>query len=134
MLSFGTLLVGLAYLGFAAAPTIELACSAAVVGGIGNGVQWPSLISAVQQLTPAGLHGRLMSAVGSLNALCPALGFMLGGSIAAVGSPRIAMLVAGAVASLATLAFMRLPMRGLRPASEPAAAISGEPELASAGQ
>ncbi len=134
MLSFGTLLVGLAYLGFAGAPTIELACSAAVVGGIGNGIQWPSLISAVQQLTPAGLHGRLMSAVGSLNALCPALGFILGGSIAAVSSPRVAMLVAGAVASLATLAFMRLPMHGLRSTSEPTVAIAGEPELASAGQ
>jgi MFS family permease len=134
MLTFGTLLVGLAYLGFAAAPTIELACAAAVIGGIGNGIQWPSLISAVQQLTPAGLHGRLMSAVGSLNALCPALGFILGGSIAAVSSPRVAMLVAGAVASLATFAFMRLPIRGLQSASEPTVAIAGEPELASAGQ
>lgn len=134
MLTFGTLLVGLAYLGFAAAPTIALACAAAVVGGIGNGIQWPSLISAVQQLTPAGLHGRLMSAVGSLNALCPALGFILGGTIAALSSPRVAMLVAGAVATLATFAFMRLPIRGLQSSGEAATSLATEPELAASRQ
>jgi MFS family permease len=131
MLTGGTLLVGLAYLGFAAAPTLAIACSAAVIGGIGNGIQWPSLISAVQQLTPAALHGRLMSAVGSLNALCPAIGFILGGSIAALSSPRVAMVVAGAVASLATIAFLRLPMRGLRSTREDKTAVANEPSLVS---
>ena len=131
MLTGGTLLVGVAYLGFAAAPTLAIACGAAVVGGIGNGIQWPSLISAVQQLTPAALHGRLMSAVGSLNALCPAIGFILGGSIAALSSPRVAMAVAGAVASLATIAFLRLPMRGLRSTREDQTAVANEPSLVS---
>ncbi|MGH2834753.1 MAG: MFS transporter [Solirubrobacteraceae bacterium] len=129
MLTGGTLLVGLAYLGFAAAPTIGLACAAAVIGGIGNGIQWPSLISAVQQLAPGALHGRLMSAVGSLNALCPAIGFVLGGSIAALASPRAAMAVAGGVTSLTTIAFMRLPIRGLQSSANPAEAIASEPDL-----
>jgi len=131
MLTGGTLLVGIAYLGFAVAPAIAVACAAAVVGGIGNGVQWPSLISAVQQLTPAALHGRLMSAVGSLNALCPAIGFALGGSIAALASPRAAMAVAGGVATLATFAFLRLPIRGLQSGSDPSAVIAEEPDLVS---
>ncbi len=129
MLTGGTLLVGLAYLGFAAAPTLTVACASAVVGGVGNGVQWPSLISAVQQLTPAALHGRLMSAVGSLNALCPAIGFILGGSIAALSSPRVAMVVAGAIATLATLAFMRLPLRGLQSTNGGQTAVAAEPSL-----
>jgi MFS family permease len=129
MLTGGTLLVGLAYLGFAAAPSIVVACLAAVVGGVGNGIQWPSLISAVQQLTPGALHGRLMSAVGSLNALCPAIGFALGGSIAALASPRVAMVVAGGVATLATFAFVRLPIRGLHSGGEPIEAIAAEAEL-----
>lgn len=110
MLTGGTLLVGVAYLGFAAAPTLAIACGSAVVGGIGNGIQWPSLISAVQKLTPAALHGRLMSAAGSLNALCPAIGFALGGTIAALSSPRGAMFAAGTVATLATFAFTRLSL------------------------
>jgi MFS family permease len=134
MLTGGTLLVGLAYLGFAAAPTLALACGAAVIGGVGNGIQWPSLLSAVQQLTPAALHGRLMSAVGSLNALCPAIGFALGGTIAALSSPRGAMVVAGAVATVATLAFMRLPLRGLQSADDGQVAVTAEPSLATPTQ
>lgn len=117
LLAGGTLLVGIAYLGFAAAPTFALATIAALIGGIGNGLQWPSLISAVQQLTPAALHGRLMSAVGSLNALCPAIGFMLGGAIVALASTRLALTLAGVVATLATLAFIRLPLGGLSSSS-----------------
>jgi predicted MFS family arabinose efflux permease len=134
MLTGGTLLVGIAYLGFAAAPVLAVACAAAVVGGIGNGIQWPSLISAVQQLTPASLHGRLMSAVGSLNALCPAIGFILGGSVAALTSPRIAMVVPGVVATLATFAFLRLPIGGLRSGSEAHVGVAREPELVTTRQ
>lgn len=133
MLTGGTLLVGLAYLGFAVAPTLAIACGAAVVGGIGNGIQWPSLISAVQQLTPSSLHGRLMSAVGSLNALCPAIGFAVGGTIAAVSTPRVAMACAGATATLATFAFLRLPIRGLLSTGEDQRAVANEPSLVTSG-
>ena len=51
IISAGTLAVGLAYLGFSAAPSLASACAAAVLGGIGNGVQWAPLVSAVQRLT-----------------------------------------------------------------------------------
>lgn len=122
MLSVGTLCVGLAYLGWAAAPTLAIACLAALIGGVGNGIQWPSLVSAVQRLTPPEMQGRLMSAIGSMTALCPAIGFALGGVLAAATSTRIAMLCAGAVATLATAAFLRLwlngPLREVGPADE----------------
>jgi MFS family permease len=135
MLTGGTLLVGLGYLGFAVAPTLAVACGVAVVGGIGNGIQWPSFISAIQQLTPSSLQGRLMSAVGSLNALCPAIGFILGGAIVAVSSPRVAMAVAGAVATLATLAFVRLPIHGLRSSGiEDESGLAAERGLATTAQ
>lgn len=129
MLTGGTLLVGLAYLGFAIAPALAIACAAAVVGGVGNGIQWPSLISAVQQLTPTALQGRLMSVVGSLNALCPAIGFALGGSITALFSPRAAMLAAGIVATCATVAFLRLPLDRLRATGQNQSTTTTEPEL-----
>lgn len=112
MLSGGTLLVGLAYLGWAAAPNLWIACVAALVGGMGNGVQWPSLISSVQQLTPMDLQGRLLSAVNSINAISPALGFTLGGTVAALSSPRIAMTAAGSAACAVTIVFLRLSLRG----------------------
>lgn len=129
MLTAGTLLVGLGYLGFAAAPTLALACVAALFGGVGNGVQWPALISAVQRATPERMHARLMSAVGSMNALCPTIGFALGGVLAAAASTRVAMLVAGAVATIATLAFARLAMRGLPLPEQPDAAPESAPAL-----
>jgi MFS family permease len=113
LLTAGTFAVGLAYVGFAAAPTLLLACLAAVLGGVGNGVQWPSLISIVQRLTPPALHGRLMSTVESMGALFPAIGFALGGAIAALSSPREALLIAGIGAIGSTGVFLRLSWRGL---------------------
>ena len=53
LLFFSTLAVGAGYLGLAAAPTLAVACAVSVVGGAGNGVQWVSVISAVQELTVA---------------------------------------------------------------------------------
>jgi MFS family permease len=129
LLAGGTLLVGIAYLGFAAAPTFAVAAVAALVGGTGNGLQWPSLLSAVQLLTPSALHGRLMSAVGSLNALCPAIGFMLGGAVVALGSTRLALTLAGIVATLATLAFVRLPLRSLHSSARVEPTGVADPDL-----
>jgi Transmembrane secretion effector len=113
LLSAGTLAVGLAYVGFAAAPTLALACVAALCGGVGNGIQWASLISAVQRLTPRHLHGRLMGAIESLGSLCPAIGLTLGGTLVALSSPRTAFLIAGIGAIATTLVFLRLLLGGL---------------------
>lgn len=110
MLMLGTLLVGLAYIGFAAAPSVAVACVVAVVGGVGNGIQWPALISAVQALSPSRLRGRMMSAVGSLGALFPNFGYPLGGAITALASTRVAMLFAGVLATAATVAFARVAL------------------------
>ncbi len=112
MLSVGTLAVGIAYVGFAAASSLTLALAAAVVGGIGNGIQWAPLISAVQRLTPQPLQGRMMGAVESIGALCPAIGLMLGGGLVALSSPRLAFLVVGIGACLTTIAFARVPLDG----------------------
>jgi predicted MFS family arabinose efflux permease len=119
MLIAGTLAVGLAYVGFAVAPSLLLACVAGFVGGAGNGVQWASLLSAVQQLTPPSLHGRMMGAVEAINALCPGLGLLLGGALVAIGSPRSAFLIVGVGAAAMTVAFVRLAgTAGLEPAAD----------------
>lgn len=120
MLGIGALAIGIAYLGFAAAPSLAPACVAAFVGGIGNGLQWPSLISLVQRMTPPRLHGRLMGAVESLGSLCLAFGLMLGGALTALSSPRTAFYVVGAGAVASTAAFLRLSRRGLQAAVESA--------------
>ncbi len=115
MLVAGTFAVGLAYLGFAAAPSLGVACAAAVLGGIGNGVQWAPLVSALQRLTPPNLQGRVMGALESIGALCPAIGLSLGGALVALDSPRFAFLIVGAGAVISTIGFMRISLDSRAP-------------------
>ncbi|HEX5712380.1 MAG TPA: MFS transporter [Solirubrobacterales bacterium] len=95
LLFFSTLAVGAGYLGLAVAPTLALACAASVLGGAGNGVQWVSTISAVQEMTAAGMQARVMSVLESIGAAMPGVGFIIGGVVAASASPRTAFLIAG---------------------------------------
>jgi Major Facilitator Superfamily len=113
LLTAGTLAMGFAYIGFSAAGSLGVACVAAVLGGVGNGVEWASVISLVQRLTPTALHGRLMSAVESIGALSLALGLSLGGALVALSSPRGAFLAVGIGATAMTLVFLRLVLSGL---------------------
>jgi len=95
LLLFSTLAVGAGYLGLAAAPTLAFACAASALGGAGNGVQWVSAISAVQEVTAPEMQARVMSVLESIGAAMPGIGFAIGGAIAAVVSPRATFLVAG---------------------------------------
>jgi MFS family permease len=113
MLTCGTLAMGLAYIAFSVAGSLEIACVAAVIGGVGNGVEWASVISLVQRLTPPILHGRLMSAVESIGAFSLALGLSLGGALVALSTPRTAFLVVGIGAVMMTLPFLRLALHGV---------------------
>jgi hypothetical protein len=115
LLSVGTLAIGLAYVGFAASPSLVLACIAALIGGIGNGVELPSLTSIVQRLTPTHLQGRMMGAVESLTALSLAIGLPLGGALVALSSPRIAFLVVGLGVLAAAVALFSLSRRRPEP-------------------
>lgn len=110
LLLFSTLAVGAGYLGLAAAPTLAVACLASVVGGAGNGVQWVTAISAVQELTAESMQARVMSVLESIGAAMPGIGFALGGLIAAVLSPRMTFLVAGA--GVLTIVVVMAPLLG----------------------
>lgn len=95
LLFFSTVAVGAGYLGLAAAPTLAVACAVSIVGGAGNGVQWVSVISAVQELTAQGMQARVMSVLESTGAAMPGVGYLFGGLIATAASPRATFLVAG---------------------------------------
>jgi MFS family permease len=95
LLFFSTLTVAAGYLGLAAAPSLALACAASVLGGTGNGVQWVSAVSAVQELSRQSMQARVVSVLESLAAAMPGVGFVLGGLVASVAEPRATFLVAG---------------------------------------
>jgi MFS family permease len=95
LLFFSTLAVGAGYLGMAAAPTLAAACAASVIGGTGNGVQWVSAISAVQELTELKMQARIMSVLWSIGTAMPGVGYALGAVIAIALDPRAAFLAAG---------------------------------------
>jgi predicted MFS family arabinose efflux permease len=95
LLLVSTLAIGAAYLGTAVSPNLVVACAASVVGGIGNGVQWIALVTAVQELTRATFQARVLAMLEALHSAMPGVGFLLGGSIAAIFEPRASYAVAG---------------------------------------
>ncbi len=132
LLSAGALAIGAAYLGLAAAPSLALACVAGLLGGVGNGMQWPSMISGVQALTPPDLHGRLMGAAESLGSVCVGLGLPLGGALVALSSPRTAFVVVGVGAIAATAGLLRVHTAGRSEAAiEHSVETSAEPVMMS---
>jgi predicted MFS family arabinose efflux permease len=96
MILISSAAVGVAYLGMSQAGTLAVACAFSVVGGAGNGVQWVAVMTQLQEATPAEFQSRMSGLLESLGAAMPGVGFLLGGSIVALGSPRTAFAVAGA--------------------------------------
>ena len=95
LIAGSTAVVGVAYCGMAAAPSIVPACLCAVLGGSGNGVQYVSVVTALQERTPTILQARVSGLLESISAAMPGVGFVLGGVLTEVASPRLAFAVAG---------------------------------------
>jgi len=105
LLFFSTLAIGAGYLGMAGAQTLAVACVASAVGGIGNGVQWVAVISAVQELTGPTMQARVISVLESIGSATPGIGYALGGLIATGYDPRATFVVAGVgVVAIAAIA------------------------------
>ena len=107
----GTAAIGLAYLGTAFAPTLLVACVASAVGGAGNGVQWVAVVTAIQEFTAKAYQARVIGLLESLASGLSGIGFLLGGAIAALASPRASFAVAG-VGVIAVLAVAVAVLRG----------------------
>lgn len=95
LLLFSTVAVGASYVAMSAAGSLAIACLAASLGGAGNGVQWVSLISAIQSATADRYQARVLGLLESLGSATPGLGFVLGGVIAYAVQPRATFLLAG---------------------------------------
>ena len=113
LLVAGTLAIGVSYTATAAAPTLAFACAAAAIGGLGNGVQWVAVITAIQGLTEPVFQARVIALLESLASGLSGIGFLLGGVIAAIVSPRASFAVAG-VGVLVVLVVAVAVLRGAR--------------------
>ena len=130
VLAVGTLAIGAAYLGLALAPTLAVACAISVVGGLGNGVQWISVVHAVQELTPSDMQARVLGLLEAIGAALPVAGFFFGGALTEAASPRTAYTAAG-VGILGVLALAVLRLRHAQwPRSEGLAVAPEEPAAA----
>ena len=110
LILISTAAIGIAYLGMAGAQTLLAACLLSVLGGTGNGIQWVSVVTALQEATPAEYQARIVGLLESLLAAMPGVGYVLGGALTVLGSPRTAYAVAGTgtlVLVLAAVATLR---------------------------
>ena len=107
--------------------TLAIGCAYLVVGGLGNGVQWVSVLNAVQELTADQFQARVVGLLEATGAAMPGIGFLVGGAIAAAIDPRAAFVVAGA-GVLAVLVGAAISLRGIR-WTDPAAPEAPEPVL-----
>jgi MFS family permease len=110
-----TALIGAAYLGLATAETLLVACLVSVVGGAGNGVQWIAVVTALQEATPTDYQARIVGLLESIAAAMPGVGYLVGGALVAIGSPRTAYGFAGAGVLVLVLAAVALRTRLVPP-------------------
>jgi hypothetical protein len=88
--------VGAAYAGMAAVDVLAAACALSVLGGLGNGVQWVSVVTALQEGTPEDLQARVVGLLESIAALAPGVGLLAGGALTSLASPPVTFAAAGA--------------------------------------
>jgi predicted MFS family arabinose efflux permease len=113
LILLSTAAIGLAYLGMAGAESLFVACLLSVLGGTGNGIQWVSVMTALQEATPSDYQARVVGLLESALAAMPGVGYLIGGVLTAVGSPRTAYAVAGTGTLLLVLAAM-VALRSMR--------------------
>ncbi|HEX3801262.1 MAG TPA: MFS transporter [Solirubrobacteraceae bacterium] len=141
VVAMGTLLCALGYGGLAVSPTLAVACGCSAVGGLGNGAGWIAAVTAVQERIPINTQSAVMAVLEGLNQVMPAIGFAVGGAIAAVASPRYAYGVAavGVAAVVLFAAFrpidhVQLGQVDTQDAEESVEAVDFQGDLASDAQ
>ena len=71
LILLSTAAIGLAYVGMAGAQSLLVACLLSVLGGTGNGIQWVSVMTALQEATPNDYQARMVGLLESSLAAMP---------------------------------------------------------------
>jgi hypothetical protein len=110
--------LGIGFVVMAIAPTLAVAIVGAAFAGIGNGVEAVAARTALQEATQQRWMALMMSLNESMFQSVPGAGILLGGALAALGSPRTALAVAG-VGSLAVTTAAWFGLIGLNMTAQP---------------
>ena len=105
-----TAAIAVGYGAMAVAPSLFLACMAGIVGGAGNGVQWVAVMTALQESVAEDFQARISGMLESIAAAAPGIGYLAGGLLTAIWSPRIAYAVAAVGVLAVVAAWMRRPI------------------------
>jgi MFS family permease len=126
LVALPTLSMALGYIGFAVAPSLLFACFVATATGIGNGIQWVAVVTAVQETTEDEFQGRVAGLLEAVVTGAPGIAFVLGGAITTLFDPRTAFAVAGTGVLLVVVigAFLLRGLAGTRITPRRAAAAS----------
>jgi len=108
LLTVGILTLGAAFAWFWAAPSFAAACAGAFVGGVGNGITIPALMSVAQRSTPRHLQSVVIGATESLISVTLAGGLALGGGLVLLTSTRTTFLALGVGAAIVAIFFLRV--------------------------
>ena len=117
LLGVSTAAIGVAYVGMGLVTELWAACAWSLLGGAGNGVQWVSVMTTVQEATPAALQARITGLLESVASAMTGVGFVAGGVIVALTTPETAFLAAGT----GVLVLVAIGVLVLRPRRRPAA-------------
>jgi len=113
LILWSTAAIGVAYLGMAGVTTLTLACAFSVLGGLGNGIQWVAVMTALQESTPVALQARITGLLESAASIMTGVGFLLGGVLVSVASPPAAYAVSGVGVCVLVLAAAAWPARAV---------------------
>jgi MFS family permease len=127
LIALSTAAIGVAYAGMGLVDELWAACALSVIGGAGNGVQWVSVMTAVQESTTDDLVARVTGLLESVASAATGVGFLVGGVLTALTDPSIAFLAAGlgVIGIVLTGAAIRLGRGGPTPLRRPAAPSDG---------
>ena len=118
LIALSTLSIGVAYLGMAGTRQLWVACAFSVLGGFGNGIQWVSVMTALQEATPDDLQARITGLLESIASAMTGVGFLIGGVVTAVWSPTTAFAVSGigviAIVAVGFVVWLAAPERQRR--------------------
>jgi MFS family permease len=127
LIAGGALSLGVGFVIMAAAPTLAVAIVGAALGGVGNGLESVAARTALQEEAEEQWMAMMMSLYEALFQSVPGAGMLIGGGITALGSPRVALAVAGA-GSLAVTGAAWVILAGLSAPHEAHAAAPPEPQ------